>query len=92
MNMLVCYDIADPRRLSRVAKILEDYGQRVQKSVFEVHVGRSSFRIMKRRIDTEIEPAEDGVKYFCMCRRCSYNAEFMGVGAPLLHISPCLVF
>ena len=36
MNMIVAYDIADPRRLIRVAKIMKDYGLRVQKSVFEV--------------------------------------------------------
>jgi len=38
MNMIVAYDIADERRLARVAKIVKDYGVRVQKSIFEVSV------------------------------------------------------
>ncbi|HQM85027.1 MAG TPA: CRISPR-associated endonuclease Cas2, partial [bacterium] len=35
-NRLILYDIRDPKRLLRVAKIMENYGYRVQKSVFEV--------------------------------------------------------
>lgn len=32
---LVSYDIADPKRLRRVAKVLEGFGVRLQYSVFE---------------------------------------------------------
>ncbi|AHF89494.1 CRISPR-associated protein Cas2 [Opitutaceae bacterium TAV5] len=32
---LVCYDIANPKRLRQVAKLLESYGTRLQYSVFE---------------------------------------------------------
>lgn len=31
---LIAYDIADPRRLRRVIKIMESYGERLQYSVF----------------------------------------------------------
>jgi CRISPR-associated protein Cas2 len=34
-RFLVSYDIANPRRLRRVAKICESYGTRLQYSVFE---------------------------------------------------------
>lgn len=34
MRYLVCYDIAQPRRLRRVARILERHALRCQKSVF----------------------------------------------------------
>lgn len=34
MNFIVAYDIADPKRLSRVANTLERSARRVQKSVF----------------------------------------------------------
>lgn len=39
-SYLVCYDITDDRDRSRVARLLERYGERVQYSVFEVHLGR----------------------------------------------------
>ena len=38
---LICYDIADDRDRTRVARLLERYGERVQYSVFEVHLGHA---------------------------------------------------
>ena len=35
MFYLVCYDIVSDRRRNKVSKLLEAYGLRVQKSVFE---------------------------------------------------------
>ncbi|MBW2739408.1 MAG: CRISPR-associated endonuclease Cas2 [Deltaproteobacteria bacterium] len=80
MNMIVTYDIADPRRLNRVAKVIKDYGIRVQKSKFEVTVDNKTFVEMKARIEDTIEPAEDGVKYFPVCERCAGTLEIIGQG------------
>jgi len=80
MNMIVAYDIAHPRRLTRVAKIIKDYGSRVQKSIFEVTVDKRRFVEMKARIEDEIEPAEDGVKYFPLCEKCAGTLENIGNG------------
>ncbi len=38
---LICYDIPDDRDRTRVARLLERYGERVQYSVFEVHLGHT---------------------------------------------------
>lgn len=43
MLILLGYDIADPRRLAKVAKICEDYGLRVQYSFFECHLDDAAF-------------------------------------------------
>ncbi|MDL2122497.1 MAG: CRISPR-associated endonuclease Cas2 [Deltaproteobacteria bacterium] len=80
MNMIVTYDIADPRRLNRAAKVIKDYGIRVQKSKFEVTVDNKTFVEMKARIEDTIEPAEDGVKYFPVCERCAGTLEIIGQG------------
>ena len=80
MEMIVAYDIADPKRLRRVAKVMEDYGTRVQKSIFEVSVKASVFREMKGRIEQTIAPAEDGVKYFPLCEKCAATVEIIGRG------------
>lgn len=34
MHFLVAYDIADPKRLRRVARLMEKHGLRLQKSLF----------------------------------------------------------
>ncbi|MDI6688189.1 MAG: CRISPR-associated endonuclease Cas2 [Desulfobacterales bacterium] len=80
MNMIVAYDIAEPRRLNKVAKIIKDYGLRVQKSIFEVDVDSRHFAEMKYRIEDMIEKTEDGVKYFPLCEKCAGTVEIIGQG------------
>ncbi len=80
MNMIVAYDIAEPRRLNRVAGVIKDYGVRVQKSIFEVDVSDSSFAEMKARVEDVIEASEDGVKYFPLCEKCAGTVEIIGQG------------
>ena len=43
MLTLVAYDITDDKRLHKVARICEDYGVRVQYSVFECHLDENEF-------------------------------------------------
>jgi len=78
---LVVYDIREPRRLQRVAKILADYGRRVQKSKFEIEVGPAALRELYRRLAAEIEPEEDGIKYIPLCQACLARIEVIGQGA-----------
>lgn len=80
MNTIVAYDIADPRRLNKVAKLIKDYGVRVQKSIFEVDVDDRRFTEMKARIEELIEAYEDGVKYFPLCEKCAGTVEIIGQG------------
>ncbi|MBL0700523.1 MAG: CRISPR-associated endonuclease Cas2 [Desulfosarcina sp.] len=80
MHMIVAYDIADPKRLNKVARVIKDYGLRVQKSIFEVAVNNALFDEMKSRIEKIIEPLEDGVKYFPLCEKCYGTIEIIGQG------------
>ncbi len=80
MRMIVAYDIAHERRLNRTAKVIKDYGQRVQKSIFEVKVTQARFAQMKSRIEDKIEPMEDAVKYFPLCEKCAGTIEVIGRG------------
>ena len=80
MNMIVAYDIADPKRLNRVAKVIKDYGLRVQKSIFEVRVNDALFSEMRARVEAIIEPDVDGVKYFPLCEKCAGTVEIIGQG------------
>ncbi len=80
MNMIVAYDIADEKRLTRVAKVMMDYGVRVQKSIFEVDVSQKVFRELKSRLEEIILFEEDGVKYFPLCEKCAGTVEIIGQG------------
>jgi CRISPR-associated protein Cas2 len=80
MNMIVAYDIANDKRLTRIAKVMLDYGVRVQKSIFEVHVAPPVFRELKERVEKIIVAEEDGVKYYPLCERCAGTVEIIGQG------------
>ncbi len=82
MNLLVAYDIADPKRLQRIAKIMKDYGLRVQRSIFEVEATPALFAELRRRTETAMDPAEDGVKYFPACGPCGEVWFNLGAGGP----------
>ncbi len=82
MRMLAVYDIADPKRLSRVAKILKDYGVRVQYSKFEIDPqGEAAFAVLRQRIAEVIDADADGVKFIPLCRRCRARTEIIGQGS-----------
>lgn len=66
---LILYDIRKPRRLAKVAKILQGFGLRVQKSVFEAEADQKAVAECCRRINGVIDPAVDYVLFFSICQR-----------------------
>jgi len=59
--LLVMYDITDDRRLTRVASIVKDYGERIQKSVFRCVLDDARKKEMVKRLNQELDPDEDQV-------------------------------
>ena len=60
MYFLVSYDIANPRRLRRVCRLLEGAGTREQYSVFLCHMGSMrSMLILWDTLQREIDPTVD---------------------------------
>ena len=80
MLRIVVYDISDPKRLTRIAKICEDFGVRVQKSVFECWLDDERFNLLWRKLNAEMEPEEDSLiayvinEHFARQRRTSGEA------------------
>ena len=59
MYVLITYDVdtiseTGQKRLRQVAKACQDYGQRVQNSVFECEVTEAQFTLLKNRIESII--------------------------------------
>ncbi|MCB1584513.1 MAG: CRISPR-associated endonuclease Cas2 [Xanthomonadales bacterium] len=66
MYLLVFYDICDKKRLYRVAKLLLEYGIRIQYSVFEMKIKQKDLRTLQKQI-AHIINAEDKVHYYPLC-------------------------
>jgi len=60
---IVCYDIADPKRLRRVFKVCKDFGQHLQFSVFECDLTASEKLVFEERLLAEINREEDQVLF-----------------------------
>ena len=70
MLHLVAYDIANPKRLRKVAKVCLDYGIRVEYSVFECDLPASVFEKMWDELNQVINPEEDALLAYTLCQSC----------------------
>src|ERR1017187_7859424 len=69
MLVVVAYDVSTEsddgkRRLRRVAKLCEDFGQRVQKSVFECLVDAAQWTQLRERLIREVEADSDSLRFY----------------------------
>lgn len=63
---IVIYDILDRKRLSKVAKLMESFGMRVQRSVFEMAGSNHLVEMVNARLDTILEDV-DSVIFIPLC-------------------------
>jgi CRISPR-associated protein Cas2 len=75
---LVAYDIADPRRLYKVARLLNGVGVRVQRSVFECLLDRMELARLRIGLGRIIDLAEDRVRCYPLPRPCCSVGEAIG--------------
>jgi len=58
---IIAYDICEPRRLRRVCKTMEEYGERLQYSVFVCDLSRAELVHARRDVEQEMDLTEDSV-------------------------------
>ena len=80
MLHLVSYDISDDRRRTKLAKVIKDFGDRVQYSVFECLLDRDLLDRMTARIQAVIVEEEDSVRIYSLCVGCEKAITIIGQG------------
>ncbi len=85
MKVLVVYDVSTsdpkgPRRLRRVARACQDFGQRVQQSVFECSVGATEWAQLRARLLAEMDAGRDSVRFYFL--EADVRVEHHGAGEP----------
>lgn len=83
MYILVTYDVettdaAGRRRLRRVAKVCQDYGQRVQCSVFECLVDPAEKVLLTDSLLSIIDPTRDSLRIYHLGK--SYRSHIESYG------------
>ncbi len=79
MHYTVAYDITDNNRRIRVAKILQDFGTRIQYSVFECNTDRRAFLRLQHRLQNTIDTTEDSLTFYHLCTTCEKQIKRIGV-------------
>lgn len=71
-------DVAGRRRLRRVARLCQNFGQRVQFSVFECMVDPAQWTSLKGRLLSEIDPKEDSLRFYFLGANWHNRVEHVG--------------
>ena len=83
MMVLITYDVntASPsgaRRLRQVAKTCQDYGQRVQNSVFECVIQNDQFVILKDKLEVSMDKENDSIRFYFLGKNWQRKVEMVG--------------
>ena len=73
-TILVIYDIIDNKRRNRMAKFLEGYGVRVQKSAFEVQLTKKRCAVMFKRAEKIIDAETDSLKMYLLPNKTNIHS------------------
>ena len=80
---IVSYDIADPKRLRQVARIVEGYGYRLQFSVFECLLDPLRLEEIKTYLTDVIHHTEDQVLFIALgTKKADANFVIESIGIP----------
>lgn len=78
MLYLVCFDISDNKIRNRVGKYLGAFGNRVQRSVFEVELqDQAALLYVKNKLGDWLESG-DNLRFYPLCQNCRDNALVCG--------------
>ncbi len=83
MFILTVYDVRNDRRLRKIAIICEGCGSRVQKSVFEMNINQTEYIELKSKIEREIDPKEDSVRFYKIGKKETCHVDIIGLKANL---------
>ena len=79
ISLLVVYDIPNDKTRRRVGEILEGFGTRVNRSVFECQVKNASHREkLQEALSRELDPRADSLRVYTICANCMASSVALG--------------
>lgn len=69
MLVIISYDVSTSspegaKRLRHIARVCENFGQRVQNSVFECNIDNAQFLLLKQRLLDEADLKSDSLRFY----------------------------
>lgn len=95
MMVLITYDVntqtqAGKSRLRKVAKLCQNYGQRVQNSVFECIIDPARLKQLQASLEQLINPEKDSLRYYYLGNQWRNRVEHVGA-KPSLDLEGTLI-
>lgn len=75
---LICYDVVNDRRRNRVSHLLQGYGLRVQKSVFECVLNTDQYEMLHKKLLRYLKQEEDQVRFYPISGPCRRKVLIVG--------------
>jgi CRISPR-associated protein Cas2 len=79
---LICYDVAEPRRLARVRRAVCEFGVPVQYSVFWARLDGAGLNAALKAVAERINPRADDVRFYPLPE----NAQISGLGRDVVPV------
>lgn len=80
MVYFISYDIANSKRLSRVSRLLQNFGIRIQYSFFECEMEKSQLEVLKEALLKIINKKQDSIRIYPICEDCIRETSTLGEG------------
>ncbi len=79
---VIAYDIPSDRRRTKVHKILSGFGRWTQYSLFEAFLTDKELVALQGKLERQIDPAKDSVRFYSLCKGCVEKVETVGSEKP----------
>lgn len=79
---IIAYDIPVDRRRTKVHKTLSGAGTWTQYSLFECYLTDKEFITLRAKLDKLLNPKEDSVRFYPLCKSCEGKVETIGSEKP----------
>ncbi len=80
MHLVIAYDIADAKRLVKVARRMEQSLARVQDSVFEGDLNERALERLLSDLKRHLDESQDSVRVYRLCTECTASVRIVGRG------------
>lgn len=82
--VLITYDVAitetsGAKRLRQISKLCQNYGQRVQNSVFECVIDYATFIMLRNKLLNLMDKEKDSIRFYLLGNKWNGKVEHYGI-------------
>lgn len=75
---IITYDIEEDRDRNKIMKILKDYGNRLQYSVYQCNLDEKNLMALVKKLQKRLRSQNDSIIVFKLCNKCYSEIRMYG--------------